>query len=162
MAMETGYQQNIKVGRIIVIAMMGGLIAFGVVVAVLTRMNVIASGDIDANLMLGVLGVLALSEIVAYTILRKTMLTQAKSKLQGRSAADPPLDETAQILNVLTIIGAAMCEGIGLFGLVIVLITGNYAAAAFPLVALVLLALQIPSEHRLRSLANHLVEPDFR
>lgn len=163
-APESDYRQKLKTGQIIVLAMMGGLVSFGAVLAVLSQVGELGSAKLDATIPLGVVAALAVTEVPVYVLIRKGLIAKGREKLAGRRSAmgEPLLGEAMDVFLIMTIIGAAMCEGVGLFGLVVMLLTGNYFGALFAFVALALLALQLPTEARLRSFASALTEPEMR
>jgi hypothetical protein len=139
--------QAVRTLRIVVAAMMMGVLGLSVVAIFIGRQ---AEPDPKmANVLLVVLAVIAVWELIAYVVIRASML----NRLRRRFAENPPAaDPTAELIgnfNSLTIIGCAMPEGLGLFGSMIMLITGAWPALAAPVLALILLAWQLPSRDKI-------------
>jgi hypothetical protein len=62
--------------------------------------------------------------------------------------------EVLPAFHTLTLIRSAMAEGFGLFGLVIIMVTGAKLALVAPVLALVVLVLGFPARHRLTALTS--------
>lgn len=136
--------------RLIVAAMMVGIVVFGVVVLIVgPRMP---HNSALTSVFLAVMAVVGLVELPFYLVLRSTLLT----KLQRRSS-EGLLDEDAEakvfpVWQTLTLIRSAMLEGISLFALVITLVTGVKMIFIVPVAALMLLAAYFPTREKLTEL----------
>lgn len=121
--------------RLIVVAIMGPMIAFTAAAFVLRQ----AGNDSDAPLLIALAAVVALA-LPTYLIVRRQMT----ASIRQRSSPD----DGAALLGAyqtLTIIGAALAEGVGLFAAVILYVTGNVVAVAGSAVALAGLLASIPT-----------------
>jgi hypothetical protein len=100
------------------------------------------------RLLLVTLGLLAVAELPVYFLLRKQFLARA------RATRDEALELLRQGLTPgplfsLTIVGAAMVEGLGLLGVLAVLLGAPLYALAAPALAVALILAQIPTRARL-------------
>jgi hypothetical protein len=133
--------------RIIVLAMLGGVVVLTVIAYLLG-----GTGEHDAGfvqMMSLVLGMLGVGQVIGYLVVRNSMLRRIRSAVG--SDAEPPwsADRVLPMLITVTIIGAAMAEGFGLFGAVLLLITGAYYFLAAPAIAILILLAHVPSRDRL-------------
>jgi len=143
----------LRTTQIILVALALGVVAFtGVVVA----LRLTSSPDMDpeaAKLLLVVLGGLAVSEAVVYFLLRRSFVARARDSREislsllrhGRI----PLP-----LHTMAIIGGALAEGAGLLGSIAVLLGGPWYALAAPVLAVVLILIQLPSQERLARIVS--------
>jgi F0F1-type ATP synthase membrane subunit c/vacuolar-type H+-ATPase subunit K len=139
--------QALRILRIIVAAMMMGVFGLSVV-AVLVGRQADPNPKL-ANIMLVLLAVMAVWELIAYAVVRASVLNRLRRRFAGNPPAEDPATELIGSFNSLTIIACALAEGLGLFGAVIMLITGAWAALAAPALALIVLTLQLPSEDKI-------------
>jgi hypothetical protein len=139
--------EALRILRIIVAAMMMGVLALGVVAIFIGQQ---AKPDAKlANILLVLLAVMAVWELIAYAVVRVSMLNRVRRRFAENPPGADPTPELIGTFQSLTTIGSALAEGLGLFGAVIMLITGAWAALAAPAVALIVLALQLPSRDKL-------------
>ncbi len=133
--------------RLIVAAMMMGLLTFSVI-ALVVGSRITPNPNIT-KLLLGVLALMSTMEFLGFFVLRKAMI----ASLRGQITADIPVEEAeARLLpswNTLILIRSAMMEGIGLFGAVIALITGLKVVLLVPAIILSLFVLGFPSQDKL-------------
>ena len=132
--------------RIILGAILAGMLAFGVVAVVIGRQ---ADDTTLATPLLVVLVVLSLGAVPTFVIARAVLRNRVRHSYEQRPPTEDQIGKLVPILMTLTIIGAAMAEGIGLFGLVIYLITGTAWALVAPVVAALAILLQFPSRDKL-------------
>ncbi|UCG15081.1 MAG: hypothetical protein JSV19_07260 [Phycisphaerales bacterium] len=132
--------------RVIIGAMLAGMIAFGAVAVVLGRQ---ADDTTLATPLLVVLIVLSLGAVPTFVITRAVLRNRVRHSYELRPPTEDQTGKLVPILMTLTIIGAAMAEGVGLFGLVIYVITGTVWALIAPVVAILALVLQLPSRDKL-------------
>lgn len=139
--------------QVILLALAMGVLTFAGV-AVFLRLSSSRSMDSDVgNLLLVTIGGLAVSEIVVYVLLRRTFVARAVAareeslELLREDRIPPPL-------QVLAIVGAALAEGAGLLGVVALLLGAPWATLAVPLVAVVLILVQLPTRERLERLVR--------
>ena len=144
---------EIQSAQIILGAMVVGMLTFaGVAIFVRPQMEPADPGL--ARMLLITLLALAVGEVAAYMVLRMSVIRRLRASLAGQ-AAGPDLDRTVaeQVLS-LTIIGAAMLEGCGLFGIVIYLVTGATVALLAPALAIGGMALLLPTRSAERAIRS--------
>jgi len=110
-----------------------------------------------APLLLLILVLLAVGDLVAYVIIRQSMMTRLRSLLdQGSELAG-----LTPGLTVLWIIPAAMAEGLGLLAIVIFLLTGNAFVLAAAAAALLILLGLFPTRDRVAQFLSSLHDRPF-
>ena len=135
---------NVGSLRVIIAAMGVGLLTFTGIALYLG-----AAGEPQedlAGLYALVLVALAVGESVAFIVVRANAVAQARKRIVSGSSDDDPASVCMGSYVTLTLIGGAMAEGIGLFGAVTLLITGNWLIVAAPVLALLVLVLLFPTE----------------
>ena len=139
--------QQVRTLRIVILAMVVGMLALSVVALVVqSRIHV---GDAQlTNVMLIVLGALIVLELPVYAIVRATKLGQLRAALQDRTLSDDIRAQLGVVYAGLTLVFAALFEGWGLLGAVSYLITGAWPALVAPAVAIIVLLFLLPSEDR--------------
>ena len=141
--MQDYFAQRLRVLRIIIAAMSFGLLAFTVVVTVSVVTGAMEINDAPASIYLTILGMMAAGELVAYFVMRQATLKSTREKVESQTQEDQRELALVGGYAVLTIIGGAMVEGLGLFGAVIVLLTGRVEIAFAPGLAIVLLMILV-------------------
>lgn len=143
--MDQDLDKQINALRLIIGAMAAGLIVFGTVtLAIGERM----SDPGLAKLLLPVLAVLGTSEFIAYGVLRMATLNALRKDILSLAPAEVEIRALGTFCT-LTLIRSAMAESFGLFGIVIVMVTGIKLVFAAPLLSLILLALGFPSRQKI-------------
>jgi len=105
-------------------------------------------GTTDAKLgelLLMILAGVPVLTLPVYVLLRRRA-TRLLGLRQHNARAEVRNDQIPPELLVVVIVGAAQAEGLGLFGAVIFLITGQWLALAAPALAIVLIGIQIPGK----------------
>lgn len=145
----------VKKLRLILMAMCGGLFMMCVVAAVMA--GSIQNGP-DPTLFAVIIGALAVMQIGAYPVIRQAITRPLREKLRAEGLTNPhePPAEVLQSYATLTIIAAAMSEGVGLFAAVCLMLTGAWWLLAFALAALVVPAAILPSSESVRRFAEDL------
>jgi hypothetical protein len=146
---------NVQNLRLMIPAMAMGVIIFAAIVIFLVagwRMNTDPTLE---NPLLLALAALAVMEIVVYVVMRKVITGNLRRRWLGHAAEDVPADELAKCFQTLTLVGAALAEGLSLFGIVTLLITGNWLAIAAPAVGLLLIALHFPTRDKFNRFAGN-------
>lgn len=138
--------------RIVLFALLAGLIAFGGF-AIATAPTPGADANQDRILMFAVLAVAA-AEIPAYVLLRSILIGGVSRKTLDEPDGDHQ-PHARHVYLMLTLIGAALAEGVGLFAIIVFMITGHVEILAVALLSLILIAIQIPSEHRAERFVEH-------
>jgi len=141
--------------RLIIPAMAMGVIVFAAIVVFLITSGGMNTDPEPANLLLLVLAALAVMELAAYVVIRKVMMGNLRRRWVGRPVEDVPPEELARGFQTLTLVGAALAEGFSLFGLVILLVTGNWLAIAASAIGLLLIALHFPTRDKLSRFAGN-------
>ena len=134
--------------RLIVLALVLGIVIFAGLVVFLRLSSDTALNPEVGKLLLVVIGGLAVSNSVVYFLLRKSFVARAQ---EAKAEALELLKQDAMPpqLFSLTIIGAALAEGVGLLGVVAVLLGAPWFALAAPAVAVVLMVAQLPTREKL-------------
>ncbi len=144
-------EQAVRSAQVVVGALVAGLIMFGVVVEAVLRAGAAQPGLGDV--LLPVLGVLYLGAGGASVALPRIMLSRAMVQVGGLGP-----DEAARALApaYLTscILRGALLEGPGLFGLVIVMLTGNPLAYVAPALSVLMLVGTFPGRGRFDDLVE--------
>jgi len=138
----------LRVTSLILFALVIAIVTFAAVVAFL---RVTSERELDPTIgraLLAFLGVLAVAEIPVYVLLRRQFLARARS-MRAEGLALLLRDLVPLPLFSLTIVGAAMVEGLGLLGVLAVLLGAPLAALAAPALAAALILAQIPTRARL-------------
>ena len=101
------------------------------------------------------LGATAAGQSPGYTLGRGRFLKQLGEAIEaareGLAAGILPRE-----LAALTIVGAALAEGIGLFGGIVYFLTGSPVALAAPVVAVLLIIAQLPTRTRTENILRDL------
>ena len=133
------------------VALAAGMLVLALAAAVAVLSEAMPIDESLGPILLMVLGLVAFGEAVGYIMIRQGVVRKTRTGLESCSAE---IEQTAALANgfaSLTIIGAAMLEGLGLFGAVIVLLTGQLAVLLAPALAIVfLLTLAFPTEKKAR------------
>lgn len=134
----------LRANQIIVFSFIFGVLSFAVVVIFLRSSgNSSPSDGLPVNLLLAILGALLLSAVVVGAVIRTAMVGGLRRKSdRGETIHDAVL---LQKFGMLTIMRAALAEGAALFGVVLTLISSSWFGLAGAAVAIVLLALAIPT-----------------
>ena len=135
--------------------MVVGMTAFAVVAVALDE-QIPDRADL-APLLLLVLALVAVGDLVAYAIIRQSMMTRLRGLLGGGSE----LSELTPGLTVLWIVPAAMAEGAGLLAIVIFLLTGYAIVLAAAAVAVLILLSLFPTRDRVAQFLGHLQNRPF-
>ena len=139
--------------RLIIPTMAMGMIIFGIITLILGSM-----GDpeemvrIEKLLLLALLA-LPIVELPAFFALRMGMMKKLQNTVSGMKP-DECIQPIAAAYLQITLMGAAMAEGIGLFGIVIVLLTGNMLGWLAPVAALLVLYSMFPRIGAFQSFAG--------
>jgi len=139
---------SLRVAGVILLALVLGIATFASVVVFLRLSSEREFDPSVGQLLLMTLGVLAVAELPVYFLLRRQFLARARAM---RDEALELLRQglTPQPLFSLTIVGAAMVEGLGLLGVLAVLLGAPLYALAAPALAVLLILAQFPTRERL-------------
>jgi len=142
MSSNTSIEKNLKVLRIIVAGMMGGIVIFLLVVLVIGR-HMQKQSDL-LTVMLPILLVFMVGAIFVPMVLRRKFIEGAQRMIQNGSD-DDPAGHVFGIFNGYILISCAMAEGFGLFAVVIFLLTRSLPVLIIVAVSLILLILRFPT-----------------
>ncbi|MCP4544832.1 MAG: hypothetical protein GY835_00020 [bacterium] len=129
--------------RIIIGAMIAALVLFGLTATFLVTSGTMTPQPDLAVLLLGALAALAVSELAAYIVLRQAFIKNQQQAWRNRSRDEELAPDLLTPFTTLTIIGTAMAEALGLFGVVIFLLTSHLGGLAGAVVSLALLLRQL-------------------
>jgi hypothetical protein len=131
--------------------MAGGLLVFGCVATVVRASGFVWPAEGMGTVLLLILAMLAVGETVAYGVVRQATMRNAQRSYETCST---DTERSALILNsfaTVVIIGCAMIEGLGLFGVVIYLVSGKGLGLLAGALAVILLAASFPTAHKFHS-----------
>lgn len=156
--------------RVILLAMCAGLVTFGAVVMVLIGSGGQSVNPNVGNTLLAVCGALAAANLAAFPLIRRAVLATAGRSLSEaeavRAASDSGNDAVqavaAAAYSNLTIIAAALAESVAFFALIGLLLNGDYRFLAFPIAALIVLLLLLPTRERVEAFSRRLSESQVR
>lgn len=152
--------RTIRIARLILGLMGAALIGMTVTMILIGPPDALSIfGDPAHQIVLLILIPLASSDVVGYFLVRHQMLTQARKEL-----GDDARDRDARIRNAakhylkLTIVAAALVEGVGLFGAIALLITKGLIAILAPALSIMMLAVLWPTLAKLDSFERAVAE----
>ena len=148
-------QSSFKTIRLIIAALALGMIAFGAMVVFMITGGVLSTDPALANILLLALLGLAFAEAAAYVVLRAVFLKRVREEWTGAVADETSVPGVLGAFVTLSLIGAAMAEGIGLFGTVILMLTGAWLAIIAPAAALIVIAFLFPTHGKFTSFASN-------
>ncbi|MEM1165099.1 MAG: hypothetical protein AAGI30_02280 [Planctomycetota bacterium] len=137
--------------RVVVGALVGGQVMFLAVVIVLLA-AVQPGGFVPGSTMALVLGVavigVAIGTTVAQVVIRGGVIASVRAAVEQAANPDEAVSRVGQAFTGLTIIRAAMFEGWGLFGVVSLMLTGQWVFVLAPLASVVGIASVFPTRDR--------------
>jgi len=149
--------------------MIVGALAMGVALFAAVALVIdVAGPEADpelANVLLAVLAFMAVGLIPVYFLVRRSFLSAAREQLAQREDRGRP-GRGAELtipepIRILTIVGAALAESVGLFGTVIYMVTKAQLALIAPAVALVAILAGMPTRGRLEALLESLPKESY-
>ncbi len=140
--------------RLVVLALCGSLVAFAIVAAVVVE----SAGRIGinaetGNILLATLGMFMIAEVPAYVLVRRSLLAGLRQAPREQTGGGEPTQHEIKTFTTLTVVGAAMVESTGLFGIVTYMVSGSHVALLAPALGLLALGLQLPTRAKLDGLA---------
>lgn len=147
---------QLRVMSILVLALLMGVASFAVVVWFMPQRSPTAP---DPRFLLYALTGIGAIAIIAYVVLPLLAVGQAKRRWAARSSDEDGALGIAAILQINTLMRAALIEGAALFGCVIRLITADSMGMVAPIVGVILLATLLPVRSRFDRLARAAQEP---
>lgn len=140
---------TLRTGQLLIAALTFGMVTFTGIAAVMSK--TMASNPRSQNLdstLLAALGGLAIMELIAYKLLvRPNIIRQARREAEGRDEIGRRAFLEQRYLTLIILAGA-LVEGVGLFGAVILMVSGQWAAIAAPALASIAMLLVIPTADR--------------
>ena len=137
--------------QIIPLAMALGVLAIsGVAIAVRLSGGVESNPEVTGVLTMAV-AALAVAMVPVYFVLRRTLVARAQEE-RAKGLELLAQGQAPPALLTLLIVGAALAEGVGLFGAVTLLIGGPWFVLAAPGLALALILMQIPTRERFEAM----------
>ncbi len=146
----TTVEQMLATLRIIVAVLAVGIVGLSAVALGVADGKPSQMDPSTADVLLLVLLALPVMELPSYLVLRSAMVANLRKTVADSTE---PLARVQGAYTTMTIIAAAMAEGIGLFGGIVCLITGRTIALAGPALAIALLIALFPTREKLRNLA---------
>lgn len=142
---------SLRSAQIIPLAMALGVLAVtGAAIAVRLSGSLVGNPQVTGVLTMVVAG-LAATLLPVYFVVRRMLLARAQmQRAQARELLAQ--GQAPPALLSLVIVGAALAEGVGLFGAVTVLLGGPWFVLAAPGLALALILAQVPTRARFEAL----------
>jgi hypothetical protein len=150
----------VTTAQLVVGAIAGGLVAFGAISAALVSKMTPVPLEVTRILLL-VLLVLAVTQAVVFPAVGRTIV----GNLQRKIATLPDGErETAAAtgFQTLTIVRAALVESVGLFAVVVFLLTGKWVVLIVPAACLVVYVTMFPTHMRLEQFVRRVTGPEMR
>ena len=144
--------QPIRSARVIVVGMAVGVLALTGVAVFIKQTSPPGDSSLGRTLALAALG-LGAGLAGTYVVLRRSAIARLGATRAEALAALERGELPPELLG-LTIVGAALAEGFGLFGAVALLLGAPWFALAEPILALALILAQIPGRERALALVR--------
>lgn len=144
-------QETLARLRLVLVLLAGGTLALAVIMYSLGRGN----PPQPEHPLIWALGAMIASSVGAFPVIRSQLITIHAARLSGIEG-DALLVQALKPYQALTMIGAAMAEGCGIFAAVTMLVTGEQRVLVVVPIALVVIALLNPTRARLESFAQTL------
>lgn len=146
---------NLNSMRIILFALVGGVVMFTVVVLAVGD-QARAQGDALGILPWIVLAV-AVMQVPTFVVVRGIFVGPLKAQYRNEGITEGLKDGIGRAYLMLTLIMAAMIEGVALFGIVTYMLTGNVYVLAAPVLGASILLSLVPSMDKLKQFGRGLV-----
>lgn len=140
--------------RLLVAAMAMCVAAFGAFVVFLITGGVAHTDSSWARVLLLALVGAALIEASVYALARAITTERARREWEGVAPTEESAAGLRKCYYALTLTAAGLAEAFGLFGIVVLLISGAWPAIAAPLIALLVIAVHFPTQARFNSFAG--------
>jgi hypothetical protein len=150
MANEQLSVERVRGLRVIVGAMALVMLGFAVVAVALVESGFHTTDDKLGVMMLVILGVFVVLETPAYVIIRRFVIGKLRQTLQEDTGE---MDRTAKLaggFSTITILGAPIPGGLGIYSVLIYLMSGSVVGLAAAGVALLLVLAHWPTENKIR------------
>lgn len=141
--MKDDFAKKLRTLQVTVAGMCIGMLAFTVFATVSVLTDIFEIEYQPASLFLTVLGTMAVGELVAFLMLRQVMLKNIREQLEPQTQEGQRDRTLIRSYSTFTIIEGAMVEGLGLFGALIVLLTGRLEILVAPGLAIVLMIMLV-------------------
>lgn len=152
----------LRVPRIVLGAMMLGIVAFAGVSPVLRGQGLLPASPELVPILYVVLAAVIVGAVTGCLVVRRTLIGGLRRKWAGRSVSDIPPAERARALISLTIVSAALAEGAALTAIVVFLLGANWAVLAVPALALFRLVSLMPTGDRVDRLVEQATSSGWR
>ena len=146
-------EKGVRNLRLILGALVIGLLLM-TVAALFVNITEEGKGE-DLQILVWVCFLLAVAEIPCWLFLRAKLLGQVRARLQAQEG-EGKADLLPPELFALTMIGAALAEGVGLFGTVVFFLTRQHVVLVLPGLAILAILLLMPSKERFEELLENL------
>lgn len=141
----------LKTVPVLLASLMTGMLLFAAIAGFLSTQNA-PKAPANLNTLFIAAGGVSVLAMLGYLYFGNATASAAKRAAEHKQTEDQKRDAAAAILMQHTIIRAALWEGVGLFGAVITLISGNLLGLVFTAVAVVMVATLLPVRSRLDDL----------
>jgi hypothetical protein len=144
----TNPAQPLRAARLILLALAAGVLIFACVASWLRATGAMPSETEIGGLLALIAAGIGVMQLPVYFVLRANLLGRARGQKE-ESLELLQQDRIPPPLMTLAIVGAALAEGMGLFGTVALLLGAPWIALALPALSIVLILAQIPTRERM-------------
>ncbi len=144
--------------KIATLGMASGIVTFGAVVVLLVTGGMVQKKPESMKILLPIAAAATVGAAMGYVVVRQARVSQLRRLREAGEPADRVTTGCVATYRALTLIGSAMAEGIGLFGLISVLLTGVLAGLVLPALAVLVILAQLPSHDRLQAFVSQITE----
>jgi len=150
-------ERVLRVLQLVVGAIACGLLGCAAVSIVLvTQRWIMPRTEIEHALLMALLAV-AVAQAAAFGLVGRLIAGSLRRKVEGGAAVD-----SAAAFSTLTIVRGAAVEAVGLFAVVVFLLTANWTVLVVPVACMLILATLFPTRDRLERFAAHVTGQDLR
>ena len=115
-----------------------------------------SAAELSAHSTAALLCYLAVSELAAYLFLRTVIVGSAQRQFQASEPTKADASALPGIYFTVTILGMAMAEGIGLFAVIVLILTHDTRLLLFVGAALAAILALFPTDNRCRALIQRI------
>jgi hypothetical protein len=152
--MAQSVDRVIRAARTLTVGLILGLLVFAGVAAIV-KGTVANTGDPTlARLLLGVLAFSGVGCAAAYAVVYRSLLRGLEARAAELRQKSDPSDLIAEPYGRFAILGAALIEGPGFLAITVYMLTGDKLALTLGALAVILLAMHLPSQAALQRLAE--------
>ena len=155
MVTDSAHHQKLAALSYVLISMMMGVVMLGGIL-----LGMVKTAAVEPSMaLLFVLAGLAVVELVAWLALRPALFRRFRTEYRSfreNSAATVPGGFWLPRYFIITLLPAALAEGLAIFGVIVAFLTGNYLALIASGAGLVAMVMVFPTQDRYESFARNM------